>query len=67
MKIVALICYGWLASQSVFFLWMLSQIRAKSVLIAIEPKAAILNAELVITGLVLLVAVTMFVKERLSL
>jgi len=67
MRIVALICYGLLASQSGFFLWMLWQIRSKGILIAVEPNTAILNAEIAITGLVLLAAIAMFVRERLSL
>ena len=67
MRIVALICYGLLASQSGFFLWMLWQIRSKGILTAVEPNTPILNAEIAITGLVLLVAIAMFVRERLSL
>ena len=66
MRTVALICYGWLASQSGFFLWMLWQIRSNGVLTVVEPNAAILNAEIAITGLVTLVAIVMFVRERLS-
>ncbi len=66
MRIVALICYGWLASQSGLFLWMLWQIRRNSILTLVEPNAVILNAEIAIAGLIILVAIAMFVKERLS-
>ena len=66
MRIVALFCYGWLASQSGFFLWMLWQIKSNGVLTAVEPNTAILNAEIAVTSLVILVAITMFIRERLS-
>ena len=66
MRIVALFCYGWLASQSVFILLMLLQIRRNGILTAVEPNSAILNAEIALTGLVILVAITMFIRERLS-
>ena len=65
-RIVALICYGWLASQSGLFFWMLWQIRSNGTLTVVEPNAAILNAEITITGLVILMAVAMFIRERLS-
>jgi hypothetical protein len=66
MKIVALFCYSWLASQSALFLWMLWQIRSNGILTAVEPNAAILNTEIALTSLVILAAITMFIRERLS-
>lgn len=66
MRIIALICYGLLASWSGFFLWMLWQIRSKGTLTVVEPNAAILNVEIAMAGLVLLVAIAMFARERLS-
>lgn len=66
MRTLSLVCYGLLASQSGFLLWMLWKIKTDGVLIAIEPRAAILNAEIAMTGLVLLVALVMFVRQRLT-
>ena len=67
MRIVALLCYGWLASQSGFFLWMLYRIKSSGFLTAVEPNAIVINSEIAITGLVTLVAIVMFVRQRLFL
>jgi len=66
MKIAAIICYSLLACQSGFILWLLWQIRSNGSLTVVEPNAVILNTEIIITGFVVLVAMAMFIKERLS-
>jgi hypothetical protein len=66
MRTLALVCYGWLAGQSGLLLWILWQIRKDGGIVLDEPNSAILTAELVISALVLLLAVVMFVRERLS-
>jgi hypothetical protein len=66
MRTLALVCYGWLAGQSGLLLWILWQIREHGAVILDEPNSWILTAELVMSGLVLMVAVGMFIRERLS-
>lgn len=66
MRILALICYGWLAGQSGLLLWILWQIKKRGAVVLDEPNSVILNAELAIAGVILLLAIVMFVRERLS-
>ncbi len=66
-RVLAPICYGWLAAQSGFFLWMLARIKSHGILVAVEPNPAILNAEMVIAAVVMLTATLMFLKEREAL
>ena len=66
MKNLALLCYGWLAGQSGLFFWLLWQVREHGAVILDEPNPVILTSELVMSGLVLLLAIVMFVRERLS-
>jgi DMSO/TMAO reductase YedYZ heme-binding membrane subunit len=64
MKIMALICYGWLAAQSGVLLWILWQIKRHGKVTIVEPNTTVLVAELAMTGLILLAALAMFVRER---
>lgn len=66
MRTLALLCYGWLVGQSGLLLWIFWQIKTHGSVILDEPNSVILNAELVISGLVLMVGTVMFVRERLS-
>lgn len=66
MRTLALICYGWLAGQSGLLFWILWQIRKHGAVILDEPNSAILIAELVLSAAVLMLAVGMFIRERLS-
>ena len=66
MRNLALVCYGWLAGQSGLLFWILWQIRKHGAIILDEPNSMILTAELVMSGVVLTLAVGMFIKERLS-
>lgn len=66
MRNLALVCYGWLAGQSGLLFWILWQIRKHGAIILDEPNAVILTAELVMSGVVLTLAVGMFIRERLS-
>lgn len=59
-------CYGWLAGQSGLLLWILWQIRTHGAIILDEPNSIILTVELFMSGGILLLAVGMFIRERLS-
>ncbi len=66
MRTLALVCYGWLAGQSGLLLWILWQIKKHGSIILDEPNQVILTVELVLSAVVLMLAVGMFIRERLS-